>query len=150
MSDLTLQKRLAAELLKVGVSRVRIDPSKTEDVGSALTKDDVRRLIESGAIWAERVKGNSRGRWRELHEKRKKGHRRGYGKRKGGKKARTDEDEIYVNTSRKLRTYLRFLRDQEVIDRKTYRKLYLRVKGGMFKNLSDLKRHLTELDIKVR
>lgn len=150
MSDLTLQKRLAAEILKVGVSRVRIDPSKTEDVESALTKDDVRRLIESGVIWAESVKSNSRGRWRELRRKRKKGHRRGYGKRKGSKEARTDEDEIYVNTSRKLRQYLRFLRDQEVIDRKTYRRLYLRVKGGMFKSLSDLKRHLTELGIKVR
>ncbi|MEM0105647.1 MAG: 50S ribosomal protein L19e [Zestosphaera sp.] len=150
MGDLTLQKRLAAEILGVGVSRVKIDPSKAEDVESALTKDDVRRLIDSGVIWAEQAKGNSRGRWRELHEKRKKGHRRGYGRRKGSKGARRSEDEIYVNTSRKLRTYLRFLRDQEVIDRKTYRRLYLRVKGGMFRNLSDLKRHLTELGIKVR
>lgn len=150
MSDLSLQKRLAAEILKVGVSRVRIDPARIEDVESALTKEDVRRLIESGVIWAEQAKGNSRGRWRELHEKRKRGHRRGYGKRKGSRKSRSDAEEIYVYTARKLRRYLRWLRDEEIIDRKTYRVLYLRIKGGMFRNLSDLKRHLTELGIKVR
>lgn len=150
MSDLTPQKKLAAEILKVGVSRVRIDPSKAEDVETALTKEDVRKLIEAGVIWAEQVKGNSRGRWRELHEKRRRGHRRSYGRRKGSMNARSDADEMYVNVSRKLRKYLRWLRDQEVIDKKTYRLLYLRIKGGMFKSLSDLKRHLTDLGIKVR
>ncbi|MFN3268073.1 MAG: 50S ribosomal protein L19e, partial [Zestosphaera sp.] len=69
MSDLSLQKRLAAEILGVGVSRVRIDPARVEDVESALTKEDVRRLIENGVIWAEKTRRNSRGRWRELHEK---------------------------------------------------------------------------------
>ncbi|MEM4593727.1 MAG: 50S ribosomal protein L19e [Zestosphaera sp.] len=150
MSDLSLQKRLAAEILKVGVSRVRIDPTRIEDVESALTKEDIRKLIENGVIWAEQAKGNSRGRWKELHEKRKRGHRRGYGKRKGSRKSRSDTEEIYVYTARKLRRYLRWLRDEEVINRKTYRVLYSRVKGGMFRNLSDLKRHLTELGIKVR
>ncbi len=150
MSDLSLQKRLAAEILGVGVSRVRIDPARVEDVESALTKEDVRKLIENGVIWAEKTRRNSRGRWRELHEKRKKGHRRGYGKRKGSRKSRSDVGEVYVFTARKLRRYLRWLRDEEVIDRKTYRVLYSRIKGGMFRNLSDLKRHLTELGIKVR
>lgn len=150
MSDLSLQKRLAAEILKVGVSRVKIDPSRIEDVESALTKEDIRKLIDNGVIWAEQAKGNSRGRWKELHKKRKKGHRRGYGRRKGSRESRSNAERIYVSTARKLRRYLRWLRDEEVIDRKTYRVLYSRIKGGMFRSLSDLKRHLIELGIKVR
>ncbi|MCD6323589.1 MAG: 50S ribosomal protein L19e [Desulfurococcales archaeon] len=150
MTDLSLQKRLAAEVLKVGVSRVRIDFEHIEDVETALRREDIRRLIKDGIIWAEPSKRNSRGRWKELHRKRRKGHRRGPGRRKGAKGARLDEEKLWVYTIRKIRRYLKWLRDHDVIDRKTYRKLYLLAKGGTFRSLSDLKRHLTDMGIQVR
>ncbi|MFQ5758479.1 MAG: 50S ribosomal protein L19e, partial [Candidatus Bathyarchaeia archaeon] len=44
------QRRLAAEILKVGESRVWIDPDRTEDVEIVITRDEIRRLIHEGAI----------------------------------------------------------------------------------------------------
>ncbi|HDD33891.1 MAG TPA: 50S ribosomal protein L19e, partial [Thermofilaceae archaeon] len=38
-------RRLAAEILGVGESRVWIDPEKLERVETAVTREDVRRLI---------------------------------------------------------------------------------------------------------
>jgi len=150
LTDLSMQKRLAAEILNVGTSRIRIDPESWDDVESALRREDIRRLIKDGVIWAESARRNSRGRWKVLHAKRRKGHRRGSGKRKGAKGARQDEALLWVFTVRKIRRYLKWLRDHKVIDRKTYRKLYLLAKGGTFRSLSDLKRHLTDMGIKVR
>ncbi len=150
MADLSLQRRLAAEVLGVGKNRVRFDPERLADVESALTKEDIRRLIEDGAVWAEPARRNSRGRWKERHEKRKRGHRRGPGKRKGSKGAREDPHEKWVNTIRKIRRFLKWLRDSEVIDTVTYRRLYGLAKGGTFKSLSDLKRHLVAMGIQVR
>ncbi len=150
MPDLSTQKKLAAKVLGVGVSRIKIDPSRIEDVEAALRREDIRRLIKEGAIIVEPERRNSRGRWRIRHERKKKGRRRGPGSRKGAKGARTDPKRVWVNTIRKIRRYLRWLRDHEVIDRKTYRRLYMLAKGGMFKCLADLKRHLQELGIQVR
>ncbi len=145
-----MQKRLAAEVLGVGISRIRIDPERIEDVESALRREDIRRLIKDGVIYVVPPHRNSRGRWKVRHEKRRKGHRRGPGKRKGAKGARTDEKRKWMMTIRKIRRYLKWLRDHEVIDRKTYRYLYLLAKGGTFKSLADLKRHLTDMGIQVR
>lgn len=150
MTDLTLQKRLAAEVLGVGVSRIRLNPERLEEITEAFSREDIRRLIRDGAIEVIPKKGNSRGRWRVLHQKRKKGHRRGHGKRKGAKGARQDPKERWVNTIRKLRRYLRWLRDHGVIDRRTYRRLYMAAKGGQFDSLSDLKRYLREMGYQVR
>lgn len=142
--DLSLQKRLAAEVLGVGESRIWIDPDKIEDVEGAVTKEEIRRLIKEGVIRVKPVKGNSRARWKERHEKRKKGRRRGPGKRKGAKTARLSKKEAWMNRIRKIRRYLRYLRDRGIIDRKTYRRLYMLAKGGVFKSLSSLKSYMKE------
>jgi large subunit ribosomal protein L19e len=83
-------KRLAADILGVGVSRVKISPEAVERLEEVVTKDDVRALIEEGLIWAEPEKGVSRGRWRVRHLKRKLGRRRGPGSREG---KRVDEEK---------------------------------------------------------
>ena len=57
--DLSLQKRLAAEVLGVGESRIWIDPDRIEDVEGAVTKEEIRRLIKEGVIRVKPVKGNS-------------------------------------------------------------------------------------------
>lgn len=150
MVDLSLQRRLAAEVLGVGENRVRFDPERLADIESAVTKEDIRRLAKDGAIWVEPSGRNSRGRWKERHEKRKRGHRRGPGKRKGAKGAREDPRRRWVSTIRKIRRFLKWLRDSEVIDTATYRRLYGLAKGGAFKSLSDLKRHLAAMGVQVR
>ncbi len=139
-----LQKRLAAEVLGVGGSRVWInpDPDMSDDIADAITREDIRGLMRQGLISVKPKKGNSHSGWLERREKRRKGHRRGYGKRKGVKSARLDPKEDWISRIRKMRRYLRYLRDKEVIDRKTYRRLYRLAKGGMFSNLSSLKRYM--------
>ncbi len=142
--DLSIQKRLAAEILGIGESRIWIDPERIEDVQAATTKDDIRKLIKEGVITVKPVRGNSRIRWRIRHEQRKKGRRRGHGKRKGAKTARLSKKEAWMNKIRKIRRYLRYLRDKGIIDRRTYRRLYMLAKGGMFKNLSSLQAYMKE------
>jgi len=141
-----LQKRLAAEVLGVGESRVWInpDPEVSDDIADAITREDIRGLVRQGLISVKPKKGNSHSGWLERREKRRKGHRRSYGKRKGAKSARLDPKEDWINRIRKMRRYLRYLRDKEVIDRRTYRRLYRLAKGGMFSNISSLRRYMRD------
>ncbi len=142
--DLSYQRRLAAEILGVGESRIRFDPENLDKVASAVTREDIRRLIKEGIIYVEPEHSNSRGRWRIRHEQRKKGRRRGPGRRKGSAGARQDKKRVWVNKIRKLRRFLRYLRDKGIIDRKTYRKLYMMAKGGAFDSLASLKRYMKD------
>ncbi|MEM3346179.1 MAG: 50S ribosomal protein L19e [Desulfurococcaceae archaeon] len=144
MPDLTLQKRLAADILGVGVSRVRIDPTRADDVAQAITREDIKKLIEEGAIWIEPEHGITgySGKLRKVQ--RKKGRRRGHGKREGRKRARQEPKLSWITKIRKIRRYLRYLRDRGVIDKKTYRRLYKLAKGGQFDSLSALKLYLRE------
>lgn len=147
MTNLSLQKRLAARVLGVGESRIRIDVNRMDEVSGNVTREGIKKLIKDGIIWVEYKKGNSRGRWKERHRKRRSGHRRGSGKRKGAVDARVNSRELWINTIRKLRRYLKWLRDHEIIDVKVYRRAYRLAKGGVFKSLSDLKRYLRDMGI---
>ncbi|HIP85899.1 MAG TPA: 50S ribosomal protein L19e [Pyrodictium sp.] len=142
--DLSLQKRLAADILGVGESRIWIDPTKIDQVAQAITREDVRKLIKEGIIRVKPAHSPSRGRWRERHQARKKGRRRGPGRRKGVASARKDPKEEWMHRIRKIRRYLRWLRDHGVIDRRTYRQLYRWAKGGMFPTFASLKRWLRD------
>jgi len=132
--DVSLQKELAAKILGVGKDRIWIDPKKLDEVSKALTKEDVRRLINEGKIKVKEIKGQSRYWSVLLHEKRKKGRRRGYGSRKGKKSARLDEKRQHILKVRAMRKLIRILKMKNVIDRKTYRQLYGLIRGGTFRN----------------
>jgi len=51
--NLTTQKRIAADILKVGVNRVWIDPKNTKEVSRAITREGVKQLIGNGIIKAK-------------------------------------------------------------------------------------------------
>ena len=144
MTDLKTQRNIAADILGVGVNRVYIDPDAADDVQMALTRRDIRALIHSGAIQARKIQGISRVRAKELHIKRIKGQRRGHGSRKGTKKARNDIRRDWIYRIRKQRAYLKALRDKNYIDKATYRLLYLRAKGGMFRSANYLKMYIQD------
>jgi len=147
MSDLTFQKRLASEILGVGVSRIRVDPARVDDVADAITREEIKRLIEERAIYVKPVHGNAGYSSKLRHVQRRKGRRRGSGKRKGVRTARMDEKVAWMNRIRKMRRYLRYLRDRKLIDKKTYRRLYRLAKGGFFKSFSSLRTYLVEQGI---
>ncbi|HID04860.1 MAG TPA: 50S ribosomal protein L19e [Candidatus Caldiarchaeum subterraneum] len=133
---LEMQKRIAADLLKCGVSRVRFDPERLEDIESAITRREVEQLIHDGAIYKEPKKGVSRGRLRMRRR------RRGPGSRKGGKYSIIPRKRRWINTVRPQRRYLKQLRDKGLLDHSSYRKLYLMVKAGSFKSVSSLKEYI--------
>jgi len=133
---------MAAEVLGVGEGRVWIDPERLEDVEAAITREDIRRLIHEGAIRKLKEKGVSRARARILHEKRKKGRRRGQGSRSGSRKARAKLKKVWVMKIRALRRRLRELKEKRVITTRVYRQLYLKAKSGVFRSISDLHRYI--------
>jgi len=139
MTDLQHQKRLAAEVLKVGTGRVWLDPTASESISEAVTRADIREKIEEGIIRKKPVKGVSRGRARIKAKKRSYGHRRGHGRRKGAKYARLSRKRRWIIKIRAQRKFLRELRDDGTLDRGTYRMLYRKAGGGEFRDLNHLK-----------
>ena len=71
-----------------------------------------------------------------------KGRRRGHGSRKGAKYARLSRKERWMRMIRPIRLYLRKLRDERKIDKSTYRRYYLKAKGGEFRSKHHLETHL--------
>jgi len=138
MVNLTLQKRLAADLLKVGRTRVWLDPEKMDDIKNAITRADVRKLINRGYIKATREK---------IKKTKPKKKKRNVGRRKGAAGARLSSKRKWINTVRPLRRMIKELRDTNKIDKATYRKLYLSVKAGTFRSRAHLRLHLQQRGI---
>ena len=150
MPDFRLQRRLAAQIAKAGEKRIRFNTEFLEEIEGAITRKEIKSLIKEGKIIIEPKKGISGGRLKEKKEKRRKrGERRKRGSRKGPAGARQGKKELWITKIRKIRKYLKWLRDNNVIDRKTYRMLYRKTKGNAFKSLSDLKNYLKQLGVKV-
>ncbi len=140
--NLKNQRRMAAQLLKCGSSRVWIDKDKMEELEDAITRADIRIAIHNGVIRRLPVKGQSRARTRHHQAQRAKGRRRGPGNRRGGANARNPRKRRWIRTIRPLRAYLRQLRDEGKIDAHTYRAYYRQAKGGIFKGRVHLEQHL--------
>jgi large subunit ribosomal protein L19e len=138
MVNLAKQKRIAAEVLKVGGGKIWIDPEATEDVVEAITREDVRGLIEEGVITVKQKKGVSRGRARVRANQKALGRRKGQGSRKGAKGARANKKKQWITKIRALRMRLKELRDDDYVDKTTYRKLYNKANGGEFRSVAHL------------
>ncbi len=151
MTDLSAQKRLAADVLDVGESRVWLDPEAQDEIAEAITRDDVRDLVEQGLVRATEAKTNSRGRARERQAKRDYGHRTGAGSRKGKAGARSDRKDEWVSRIRAQRRRLRELRDDGPLDRSQYRELYDKASGGEFDSVARLEAFIeTNYDIPLQ
>ena len=142
MSDLRAQKRLAADVMDVGKNRVWFDPAAQEDIADAITRADIRELVDRGVIQSKDAKGNSRGRARERNEKRAYGHRKGPGSRKGTAGARRDEKDRWKETIRAQRRRLRELRDAGELSPTAYRELYSKASGGEFRSVQYLETYI--------
>ena len=145
--DVSVQRRIAAEILKCGIERVWINPTQLDRVKMAMSKDDIRALIKEGVIKKKQKKGISSARVKKLKEQRKKGRRRGPGSRRGAAGARTPQKEKWMATIRALRKTLKQLRDTGKIDRKVYRKLYRMAKGGAFRSRGHLLLYMKEHEL---
>jgi large subunit ribosomal protein L19e len=142
MTTLNSQRRLAAQVLKVGRNRVWIDPERTDDVETAMTRDEIRRLIHEGVIKSLPATGISRARARILHQKKKKGRRSGPGSRTGTGHARVSKKKAWMGKIRPLRSRIRELKSKKTIPEDAYQQLYRMAGSGRFQSVADLERYL--------
>ena len=133
------QKRLAADLLKVGLSRVWVDPDDTDRVSSAITREEIRKLIHEGSIKKLPQKGISRGRKRTRRKELLAGRHKGPGSIKG---IVTRRKRRWILRIRSVRRRLRTLRDKRFITTDVYRKLSLMAKGGTFRGAAHLDEYI--------
>jgi large subunit ribosomal protein L19e len=140
--SLKSQRRLAAKILNVGETRVWVNPERIDDVATAITREDIRKLVHEGVIHAVPEKGVSRARARILHQKKIKGLRRKHGSRKGKKAGRMQTKLTWTKRVRAIRRHLRELRSGKIITKAVYRDLYHMAKGGAFKSVSHLEQHI--------
>ncbi len=140
--SLRSQRRLAADILKVGEGRVWIDPNRTEDIEAAITREEIRKLIHEGVIRSLPKRGVSRGRAKLLHEKKKKGLRRGLGGKSGSLGARIPKKQAWIKKIRPLRKKLRELKASRAITESVYRQLYDKAGSGVFESTADLERYI--------
>jgi len=140
--NLKNQKRLASNVSKRGLEKVKLDPLRAEDIKSAITKADIKSLIKEGAIKVINKTGVSRVRARKKHQQKRKGRQKGHGKRKGTAKARTPKKRAWISKIRPQRTLLKSLRDSKKIPTATYRELYGKSKGGFFRSRKHLLQYM--------
>src|SRR6266508_3571523 len=124
--SLKSQKRLASELLGGGLNRVWIDPEENDRVQSAITRDEIKKLIREGRIRLLAKTSGSRGRLRARSGRRKKA-----GSRKGGQKP---GKVAWVLKIRAIRRHLRGLRDKRQLGPGNYKTLDAMAKGGAFRS----------------
>jgi len=147
MTDITPQKRMASEILGRGMNGIWVDPDAIFKVSSAITREDVEKLIHDGLIKPRKIKGTSRGRARAKRFKHKRGQQKGPGSRKGTKNARSPPKRTWINKIRAQRKYLKNLRDGGYISPNTYRTLYRQSKGNLFRSVRYLNNYIREHDL---
>jgi len=147
MTDLSSQRRLASQILKIGQNRVWIDPERMDDVEGAITREEVRKLIHEKVINSLPEKGVSRSRAKIIREKKRKGRRSGPGSITGAAHAKVTKKEAWMLRIRSLRRKLRELKAKKVITEKTYSQYYRMAGSGRFQSLAELERNLKTNDL---
>jgi large subunit ribosomal protein L19e len=147
MTNLTSQRRLASRILKVGKNRVWINPDKIEDVESAITREEVRKLVHEKTIAASPIKGVSRGRAKVIQAKKRRGRRKGPGSKSGTPRAVISKKEAWMTKIRSLRRKLRELKANRTITEGTYRELYMIAGSGRFASIADMERYAKAHDM---
>ena len=131
MTMLTV-RRLAADIMNVGQSRVKISPDALKEAEGALTRSDVRGLIDKGVITKAKIKG------RKSAAKKK---RRGKGSRKG---SLANQKKLWMQKLRSQRKLLAMLVEAGALKKKDKRSIYGKVKSGIFRNKKAMMLYLKE------
>ncbi len=125
------RKSLAAKTLKIGKKRIKFVKSRVKEIKDAITKEDIRGLVEDGAIEIQGVRG------RKTNISRK--NQRGTGKIK--KKVNKRKQE-YVKITRKLRKYTKEMFNQGKLNKEEVKEIRKRIRNRAFKSTTNLKLYL--------
>ena len=128
---LNKKKELAAKTLKVGKRRIILSEERLDEIKEAITKQDIKDLNKSGAIKIKEIKG------RKKIKKRTTKRRAGKIKKKVNKRK-----QQYVKITRKLRAYIKELKNQGKIENEEYKDLRKKIRARDFKSKAQLKEYL--------
>jgi len=129
--NLRTKKALAIKTLGVGKERIVFIESRKEEIKEAITKQDIRDLVAEGAIIIKEVKG------RKKVKKRK--NKRGTGKIK---KTVNTRKRDYVIMTRKLRKYLKAVKESLGLSREEIKDTRNRIRNKTFRSKAVLKEYL--------
>ncbi len=150
MVNLTLQRRLAAQIMKCAPKKVSFDTESLTEIKESITKADIKGLIGTGVISIKSSHESSRGRARAKLGQKRKGLQKGQGSRKGTANARLNKKETWINKIRKLRELLKALKAKGLISNKVYRNLANKAKGGFFRSQRHMKTYLNEHNLIIK
>jgi len=128
------KRDLAARALKVGKNRIMFNEERLSDVKEAITKQDMRDLARSKAILIREVQG------------RKKVIRRTTRRKAGSiKKKVNTRKKDYMAITRKLRAYVKLLRDKKGITKEDYYTLRKEIRAKQFKSKGNMRERIKQL-----
>lgn len=115
-------------MLKCGTSRVWMDPKAAAKINAAITRADVRRLIDKGLIKKLPVEGSGAPGKRRYQRR---------GSRKGSASARAGGSKVaWLKIVRPQRNLLNQVKPR--LQPMAYRKVYRMIKGGAFRSRAHL------------
>ena len=128
------KKLMAARTLKVGKKRIHFSNSRLDEIKEAITKQDIRDLLRDKAIIIKEIKGR-----RKNPNKTKK-------KSTGNviKKVKTRKKD-YVILTRKLRNFLKDMKQQNRISQEEIIRLRKKIRNKNFRSKAQLKEHIGNL-----
>ena len=129
------KKELIARALGVGKNRISLNSTRLTEIKEAITRQDIKYLLSSGAITLKDKKGR---------QKSKKNRAR---RREGSFRQKVTGGKVkYVILTRKLRSYIKNLKMKEKITVENYRNLRKEIRASHFKSLSHLKERIGSLE----
>ncbi len=125
--NLSKKRKLAKRTLNIGEDRLVFLESRLAEIKEAITKQDIRDLLSSGAIIIKERKGR---RGVQKEKSRSAGNvRKKIKKRKRG----------YIILTRKFRNYLKQLKTERKITKEKVKDIRKKIKNRYFKNMAHLK-----------
>ena len=131
------KKSLVARTLGVGKGRIKFNEGRLSEFKEAITKQDIKDLLEAGAISIKEKKG------RRKIEKRKSRRRAGSIRKKPKRSKRE-----YIIITRKLRAYLKSLKGKGKISAEDFKETRKQIRARSFKSLSHMKEIISKGDKK--
>ena len=132
--NLRSKKELAARTFGVGKKRIVFMESRKDEIKEALTKQDIRDLVESGAIIIREIRGRKK--IEKIGRKNTGNIRQRVNKRK----------REYIIITRKLRNYIQGISSK--INKEVFKKIRKKIKNREFKNKLDIKKYIEDLNKK--
>jgi large subunit ribosomal protein L19e len=141
---MTVQKRLAAQILNCSEKKVWIDPYRLEDAKEAITKKDIAGLLKEGVIQKRNTQESSKARARHIKGQKRKGKRIGPGSKKGPFHSRLSRKDKWVLKVRAQRDLINSLKKEKKITQETYNDIYSKCSGGFFRSRRHINLYLEE------